>query len=99
MRSDPTMINFGPVSPGFFMFNFSDADGANPIAALHNDTDSTPVGEPGLFPNSSPAAPAPTTSTLSSEPFAAIRSGCQPLRHYPQSRGAPALHASETGDG
>jgi len=56
-RSDPMMIDFAPVSPGFFMFGFDDAEGANPIAALHNDADSTPVGEPGLFPNSTPAAP------------------------------------------
>ena len=35
VRSNTGSVDVAAVAPGFFVFNFNDADGANPIAALH----------------------------------------------------------------
>lgn len=54
-RSAPENVAVASVSPGFFNF-VNNANGENPIAALHQDGSSL-AGPAGLFPGVTPAAP------------------------------------------
>ena len=55
-RSTAEMVMLADVTPAFFVITFSDAGGANPIAALHQDGVNA-VGDPAVFPSLNPAEP------------------------------------------
>ena len=55
-RSAAESVPFADLTPAFFVKNFNDAGGANPIAALHQDGVGF-VGDPNTVPGTTPAAP------------------------------------------
>ena len=55
-RSAAESVPLVALTPAFFVTDFVDAGGANPIAALHQDGVGV-VGDPGIRPGSTPAAP------------------------------------------
>ena len=55
-RSAAESVSLVALTPAFFVTDFVDGGGANPIAALHQDGVGV-VGDPGIRPGSTPAAP------------------------------------------
>ena len=55
-RSDPEFVTMEAFTPAFFVKNFLDASGKNPIATLHQDGINE-VGDPSEIPGATPAVP------------------------------------------
>ena len=55
-RSPSQMVTVEDVTPAFFTISFTNADGANPIAALHGGGPEV-VADPAVFPGTRPAQP------------------------------------------
>ena len=55
-RSDPEFVTMEAFTPAFFVKNFLDAGGENPIATLHQDGINE-VGDPSEVPGATPATP------------------------------------------